>query len=325
MSPPDLAIDAVGLTKSFGSTAALCKVDLAVEAGTICGLLGPNGAGKSTLVRILATLTVPDSGRARVGGYDVVACAGEVRRHIGLVGQQAAVDQRISGRDNLRMFGRLHHLPERDARARADELLAELDLSAAADRLVSTYSGGMRRRLDLAASVITSPSVLFLDEPTTGLDPRSRAEMWARIRSLVAEGTTVLLTTQYLDEADQLADQIVIVDDGEVIGRGRPAELKAMVGTERLEIVVRDRDQTAAAATALERVLRATADVVPGSGRIGIPASGSETVVSALVELGRLQIATDDIGLRRPTLDDVFLRLTGHRTAAAAATAELTR
>ncbi|GAB3421244.1 DrrA family ABC transporter ATP-binding protein [Flindersiella endophytica] len=309
----DEAVVAEGLRRRFGETEALRGVDLAVPAGTVCGLLGPNGAGKTTAIRILATLDRPSAGSARVAGHDVVRSADQVRYRIGLAGQNAAVDEKLAGRDNLRMFGRLYHLPERVARRRADELLARFGLTEAANRLVSTYSGGMRRRLDLAASLIIAPTVLFLDEPTTGLDPRSRNEVWDAIRALVAEGTTVLLTTQYLDEADQLADQIVVLDAGLVIAAGTPADLKARIGGDRLEVVVRDLASVHAAATAIAQTAGAEPQVAAAAGRISVPVGrGSDALVAAVRALDAAGITTDDIGLRRPTLDDVFLRLTGH-------------
>src|ERR1700689_227710 len=235
----DGVVVAEGLRKRFKHTEALRGLDLTVAAGTVCGLLGPNGAGKTTAVRILATLTRPDSGRARVAGYDVVRDAARVRGLIGLAGQHAAVDEKLSGRDNLRLFGRLYHLPGRLARRRADELLDQFSLAGAADRVVKGYSGGMRRKLDLIASLIVAPPVLFLDEPTTGLDPRSRAEIWAAVRALAADGTTVLLTTQYLEEADRIADQIVIIDAGLVTAHGSPDELKDSLGS-RVDVVLAD-------------------------------------------------------------------------------------
>ncbi|HEX8862439.1 MAG TPA: ATP-binding cassette domain-containing protein, partial [Actinomycetes bacterium] len=252
-TPANAAVLARGLRKRFGRTEALRGLDLAVPAGTVCGLLGPNGAGKTTVVRILATLTLPDGGSARVAGHDVVAEAQRVRHRIGLVGQHAAVDEKLTARDNLRMFGRLGHLGERAARRRADELLERLDLAAAGDRLVKTFSGGMRRRLDLAAGLLVAPAVLFLDEPTTGLDPRSRNQVWAIVRGLVGEGTTVLLTTQYLDEADHLADHVAVVDSGRVIASGSPTELKSALGGEQVDVVVARPGDLSAAATALRR------------------------------------------------------------------------
>lgn len=312
---PDAAILAEGLTKRFKSTQALRVFDLEVPAGTVCGLLGPNGAGKTTAVRILATLALPDAGRATVAGCDVVREAARVRYRIGLAGQHAAVDEKLGGRENLWMFGRLYHLPERTVRRRADELLEQFELTEAADRVVQTYSGGMRRRLDLAASLLRAPSVLFLDEPTTGLDPGSRNDVWDSIRALVAGGTTVLLTTQYLDEADRLADRIAVMDAGAVIAAGTGTELKARIGGDRLEVVVRERGALAEAAAAVERATSTPPDVAPEVRRVSVPVgAGADALVSAVRELDRAGIATDDIGLRRPTLDEVFLRLTG-RTA----------
>ncbi len=282
----------------------------------MCGLLGPNGAGKTTVVRILATLVHPDAGQARVGGYDVVRDADRVRYRIGLAGQHAAVDEKLAGRDNLRMFGRLYHLPERTARRRSDELLEQFGLTEAAERVVKTYSGGMRRRLDLAASLIIAPTVLFLDEPTTGLDPRSRNEVWDSIRALVGGGTTVLLTTQYLDEADHLADQIAVIDAGRMVAAGTAAELKSEIGADRLEVVVRDADALAAATAAVGRATGNEPQVAPAARRIRVPVSGgSAALIAAVRELDQTGILTDDIALRRPTLDDVFLRLTGGTTS----------
>jgi ABC-2 type transport system ATP-binding protein len=310
---PEDSIHAEGIGKRFKATEALRDFSLAVPAGTVCGLLGPNGAGKTTAVRILATLALPDTGRATVAGYDVVRDADRVRYRIGLAGQHAAVDEKLGGRENLRMFGRLYHLPEREVRRRADDLLEQFGLTDAADRVVKTYSGGMRRRLDLAASLLRAPSVLFLDEPTTGLDPRSRNEVWDSIRALVAGGTTVLLTTQYLDEADQLADRIAVMDAGTVIAAGTAAELKARVGGDRLEIVVRDRDELGEAAAAVQRATSTRPDLAPEVRRVSVPVDApSEALQATVRELDRAGLATDDIGLRRPTLDEVFLRLTGH-------------
>jgi ABC-2 type transport system ATP-binding protein len=307
------AVEVSGVHKRYGRTHALRGIDLTVAAGTVCGLLGPNGAGKTTIVRILATLALPDAGQARVAGYDVVQQADQVRYRIGLAGQHAAVDEKLAGRDNLRMFGRLYHLPERTSRRRADELLEQFGLADAARRVVKTYSGGMRRRLDIAASLIVSPPVLFLDEPTTGLDPRSRGEVWSSIRQLVATGTTVVLTTQYLDEADKLADRITVIDTGEVIASGTSAELKAEIGGDRLEVVVRDAQALPTAAAVMGSVTSAPPQVSPATRRITAPVhGGSGAVMTALRELDRANVATEDISLRRPTLDDVFLRLTGH-------------
>jgi ABC-2 type transport system ATP-binding protein len=313
-TPADPAVLAQGLRKRFGPTEALRGLDLAVPAGTVCGLLGPNGAGKTTVVRILATLTLPDGGSARVAGHDVVAEAQRVRHRIGLVGQHAAVDEKLTARDNLRMFGRLAHLGERAGRRRADELLERLDLAAAGDRLVKTFSGGMRRRLDLAAGLLVAPAVLFLDEPTTGLDPRSRNQVWAIVRGLVGEGTTVLLTTQYLDEADHLADHVAVVDSGRVIASGSPAELKSALGGEQVDVVVARPGDLSAAAAALRRACGAEPHVEPDRRRVAVPAGGGvRSLTAAVRELEAAGIAIEDVGLRRPTLDEVFLRLTDHR------------
>ncbi|MGK5551493.1 ATP-binding cassette domain-containing protein [Actinomadura kijaniata] len=301
---------AEGLHKRFGDTHALRGLDLAVPAGTVCGVLGPNGAGKTTAVRILATLADPDAGHARIGGHDVVRDADRVRAMIGLAGQYAAVDEKLTGRGNLRMFGRLYHLSRRDARRRADELLDRFGLAEAADRQVAGYSGGMRRRLDLIASLILRPAVLFLDEPTTGLDPRSRGEIWDAVRELVAEGTTVLLTTQYLDEADRLADDIAVVDHGKVIATGTPDRLKAAVG-DRVDVVLEDASLTGRAADVLARMADAEAATDPAAGRISVPVAGGAVRLADVVrELDRAGMAPADVSLRRPTLDEVFLRLT---------------
>jgi ABC-2 type transport system ATP-binding protein len=303
------AIWAEGLRKRFGKTEALRGVDLEVPRGSVFGLLGPNGAGKTTAVRILSTLTLPDAGRARVAGYDVVRDADEVRYRIGLAGQHASMDEKLSGRDNLRLFGRLYHLPSKVARRRADELLDTFGLADAGDRFVKTYSGGMRRRIDLISSLITAPPVLFLDEPTTGLDPRSRGEIWDTIRRLVDDGTTVLLTTQYLDEADQLADRIAVVDTGRVIASGTPDELKSEIGS-RLDVVVTDAGALSGAVAVLARI--GEPDVDAESCRVSVPVIGGSTTLPAIVlELDRAGVAVQDVALRRPTLDEVFLRLTG--------------
>jgi ABC-2 type transport system ATP-binding protein len=303
-----------GLCKSFGRTAALAGLDLRVAGGTVCGMLGPNGAGKTTAVRIFATLLRPDAGHARVAGYDVVRDPAQVRARIGLAGQHAAIDEKLSGRDNLRMFGRLYHLSERESRRRADELLARLGLAGAGSRLAETYSGGMRRRLDLIASLIIAPPVLFLDEPTAGLDPGSRSEIWASIRQLAREGTTVLLTTQYLDEADHLADQIVIVDRGRVTVSGTPGQLKSAIGS-RLDVVVHDPADLPRAAAVLERIPAASPPELAPEHRLATVAltGGTLTLTGVVRELDRSGVVVDDVTLRQPTLDEVFLQLTGTR------------
>jgi ABC-2 type transport system ATP-binding protein len=309
------AILAEGLRKSYGKTKALDGLDLRVEEGTILGLLGPNGAGKTTAVRILSTLLTPDAGTAEVVGLDVVRQAGELRSRIGLTGQYAAVDEYLTGRENLEMVGRLYHLPKKVARRRADELLERFDLVDAASRLAKTYSGGMRRRLDLAASLVVSPPVLFLDEPTTGLDPRSRIAMWDIIGELVSGGTTLLLTTQYLDEADRLADRVAVVDAGRVIAEGTSGELKARVGGERLEVTVARGDRLDEAVRVLER--RAHGDggvrVDAERGYVGATVAGGAGLLATVVrDLDAAGVQVDELGLHRPTLDDVFLTLTGH-------------
>ena len=309
-------IEADGLQKRYGETQALRGVDLTVPAGTVCGLLGPNGAGKTTAVRVLTTLTRPDAGHARVAGFDVLTDAMRVRRRIGLASQDATVDALLSGRQNLVMVGELHHLPRRVARRRAQELLAQFSLEDAADRLVRDYSGGMRRRLDLAVTLVTKPPVLFLDEPTTGLDPRARNELWGVLDTLVGEGTTLLLTTQYLEEADRLADEIVVVDHGRVIARGDAARLKREVGGDQLLVVPAERDALGLVAAVLERVTGARPAVDTAARRATVPAENGVAALAAVAaELAEAAIAVDDLGLHRPTLDDVFLTLTG--TAAA--------
>ena len=307
------AVRAENLVKTFGDVKALDGVDLVVPQGTVVGLLGPNGAGKTTTVRILATLLQATSGNAWVNGFNVKTQADDVRRSIGLTGQYAAVDEFLTGRENLVAFGGLYHLEKNYVAERADELLATFDLTDAADRPAKTYSGGMRRRLDLAASLIAKPGILFLDEPTTGLDPRSRIGLWSVIKGLVAEGTTVLLTTQYLDEADQLADDIVVIDHGKVIAHGTSSALKDEIGGDRLEVKVAQESQAQAAMHALAPI--ATGEILEQEGLVSAPITGgSTTLIEAVRLLDAAHITVDDIALRRPTLDDVFLSLTGHST-----------
>lgn len=318
-------VRAEGLVKRFGKVEALSGLNIAVEQGTILGILGPNGAGKSTLVNILTTLMRPDGGRAEVAGLDVVREADKLRARIGLSGQYAAVDEYLTGRENLEMFGRLYHLSGRVARQQADALLERFDLVDAGKRPVRTYSGGMRRRLDLAASLIIEPPVLFLDEPTTGLDPRSRMAMWAMIRELVTGGTTLLLTTQYLDEADHLADRIAVVDHGRVIAEGTTGELKSQIGGDRLELTVAGTGDLDAAIHAVSSHSRGDMQIDPERRSISAPVINGPGLLTAIVrDLDVAGVPVDDLALRRPTLDEVFLALTGHaaETGTAAREAE---
>jgi oleandomycin transport system ATP-binding protein len=311
------AIQAEGLSKHFGKTTALAGVDLAARAGTVLGLLGPNGAGKTTAVRILTTLLPPDGGRASVGGYDVVKDAHRVRQLIGLTGQYASVDEGLTGTANLIMIGRLLGLPRPAARARARELLARFELSDAAGRPVKTYSGGMRRRLDVAASLVGRPRVLFLDEPTTGLDPRSRSDVWVMIRGLVSDGVTVLLTTQYLDEADQLAHDIAVIDHGKVIATGTPDELKSRIGGKVLEVSPADPAQLPQVAEALARYAGAVPAIDPEAGQVTARVGDATALAAVVRQLDDAGIALAEFALRKTSLDEVFLTLTGHPAEAA--------
>jgi ABC-2 type transport system ATP-binding protein len=316
-------IVAEGLEKHFGTTHALRGLDLDVREGTILALLGPNGAGKTTAVRILTTLLKPDAGRAEVAGIDVLHHAHEVRRQIGVAGQNATLDEVLTGRENLEMIGRLFRLPATEARARSSALLARFDLEEAADRITKNYSGGMRRRLDLAGALVGQPPVLFLDEPTTGLDPRGRLSMWDLIGDLAKGGTTVLMTTQYLEEADRLADDIAVLDHGKLIARGTALELKRRTGGERLEVLVTSADQVPAAASVLVTLSGEQAFVDAGARHVSVPVSSHGGMLTRAVrELDAAGIDLDDIGFRRPTLDEVFLALTGKPASAQASVPE---
>lgn len=306
-------ISARGLVKRYKSVTALDGIDLSVPEGTVLGLLGPNGAGKTTAVRIISTLLIPDEGSVEIAGVDVLAEPDKARARLGLSGQSAAVDEYLTGFENLDMVGRLYGFSRARSRARATELLEMFSLSEAGNRPSKTYSGGMRRRLDLAAALVAAPPVLILDEPTTGLDPRSRNEMWAVIRNLVRDGATVLLTTQYLEEADRLADDIVVIDKGRSIAHGTADELKTQFGADRIELVVADLADLPAARRVLEAVSGQVAQVDEDSRELSVPATdGAASLMDALRQLDGEGVEVSDIGLRRPTLDDVFLTLTGH-------------
>jgi len=307
-----LAFEAEGLVKRFGATTALNGVDLAAQEGTVLGVLGPNGAGKTTAVRVLATLLRPDGGRASVTGLDVVRQAAQVRRQIGLTGQYASVDEDLTGIENLVLIGRLLDLSRRDARARARHLLAQFDLSEAADRPAKNYSGGMRRRLDLAASLVGRPSVIYLDEPTTGLDPAKRDDVWRLVRALVEDGTTVLLTTQYLEEADALADDITVIDHGRVIAHGSPAELKQVIGGQTLSVRPVEAAQVEAVRAVLGQVSDKPVDS-PARGVLSVPVDDDRALIRTVGLLDEAGIAVTELSLRLPSLDEVFYSLTGVR------------
>lgn len=308
-----LAVEAEGLVKAFGSTRALNGIDLQIPQGTVLGLLGPNGAGKTTAVRILSTLLRPDAGRARVAGVDVLTDPHGVRGKIGLSGQYAAVDQNLTGFENLYMIGRLYGMPRRRAQSRARSLITRFRLDEAAERTAKTYSGGMRRRLDLAGALVANPEVVMLDEPTTGLDPRGRLDTWEVIAELVADGAGVLLTTQYLEEADQLADTIAVIDRGRLIARGTSDQLKAQVGGERLEMVLDHAADLPEVAAVLAEIGNGEPTVDAQSRRISVVVNGgAKSLIEALRRLDLQSIPVQDVGLHRPTLDDVFLKLTGH-------------
>jgi ABC-2 type transport system ATP-binding protein len=306
-----LAIEASGLAKSFGETRAVCGVDLAVQSGTVYGFLGPNGAGKTTTIRMLATLIEPDEGTAYVLGHDVVREANAVRRRVSLTGQYASIDEELTGRENLVLLGRLLGYAHAQAKARADELLEVFDLAEAANRQVETYSGGMRRKLDIAGSIVVPPDLMFLDEPTTGLDPRSRSQVWEIVRALVAQGTTALLTTQYLDEADQLANRIAVIDRGTVIAEGTSGELKASVGAGALHVRLRDSEQRTKGQELLSRTLGVEVHLDSDPAALSASVSDPERVARALAELARADVGVAEFALGQPSLDEVFFALTG--------------
>jgi ABC-2 type transport system ATP-binding protein len=310
-TPQPLAIEATGLAKSFGEVKAVDGVDLAVRRGSVYGVLGPNGAGKTTTIRMLATLIRPDAGSARVFGHDIVDDADAVRSQVSLTGQLASVDESLTGRENLILIGRLLGLKRQPAKGRADELLEAFGIAEASGRLVKNYSGGMRRRLDIAASIVVTPRLMFLDEPTSGLDPRSRNQVWGIIRALVAEGTTILLCTQYLEEADQLADGIAVIDQGKVIAEGTPGQLKASVGSGALHVRLLDPEQRPAAQGVLERELGAVS-VEPDPAALSAACADGDRAAEAVAELSRSGIGIADFSLGQPSLDEVFLALTGH-------------
>lgn len=318
MTTSELAVDATGLVKIFGANRAVDGVDLSVRAGTVYGVLGPNGAGKTTTISMLATLLRPDAGSARIFGHDVQKEAGVVRQLIGVTGQYASVDESLSATENLVLFGRLLGLTGRDAKRTANDLLEEFSLTDAARRPLKKFSGGMRRRLDLAASLISRPPLIFLDEPTTGLDPRTRNQMWDTIRRLVAEGSTVLLTTQYLDEADQLADRIAVIDTGRVVAEGTANQLKASVGTTALQVRLVDDADAESAVRAMRDVLGSHSEPVAQGDAISVPMADADRVTDLLLELRNRGIHLAEMSVQKPTLDEVFLAITGHAAEPAA-------
>ncbi len=317
-----LAIEATGLEKAFGETRAVCGVDLAVRRGSVYGMLGPNGAGKTTTIRMLATLLRPDAGEARVLGHDIVREADEVRRGVSLTGQLASVDEDLTGRENLSLIGRLLGYGRAEAKQRATELLDAFGLSDAAGRLVKNYSGGMRRRLDIAASIVVTPELMFLDEPTTGLDPRSRNQVWDIVRALAGAGTTILLCTQYLDEADQLADGIAVIDHGKVIAEGTPAQLKASVGSGALHVRLLEPEQRPSAEPVLARILDAEVHFEADPAALSAPCASPDQAAEVVGELSRAGISVANFSLGQPSLDEVFLALTGHTAEEAATNGE---